>query len=274
MLLFVPTNERLTATSADGTATLVAPPGRYVLWATVHTGRSEVSLLMWPHFEVTGSATVRLDTCLSGPPSPRWNYGPFLPNARFERMGDALRIIAGVADQSGHRGLAASDIRDGRFTLYRDGVRLAETSLDAPGFHGLPVEKARYRLEFDGSFATLLPGTFHAAWTFESDSEPAAPPALNVRFTPLLDPTNHAPAGRTLTLPIEVSGGQATTVTVDVSFDAGVTWQPTPVRRSGGGWVTEVTPPPGAPDISLRAHAADATGNMVDQTTTRAIPLR
>ena len=440
-LLNPTTNDYLTAESDGGVATIDAPPGEYVLWATVHTGRSEASLLMWPHFEVTGSTTVELDarvarpievrvphrnarvaavvvlanlswtsdgegrgaaavvstadapkvstaqlgsgesldmlhtrvkinlaepdpatspylyalrfdrpggmftglretvrpadvtasrvdyaalganrdgvtgsfdvgdgmnqvvgvpialprsrteyhsknvtwettlcygdTCLSGPLSPRWNYGPFLPNAQLiERMGDRLRIIAGIADQAGHRGLAESDLRDGRFTLYRDGVKMAETPVDQPGFDGLPAEKARYRIEFDGSFATLLPGTFHAAWTFESDRESGVLPALNVRFTPRLDPTNHAPpAGRPLTLPIEVTGGQATTLTVDVSFDAGVTWQPVRVRPSGSGWVTQVTPPAGAADISLRAHAADAAGNTVDQTMTRAIPL-
>lgn len=431
------TGEHLNAGSDGGTATLDVAPGRYVLWATVYTGRSEASLLMWPHFTVTGSATVELDarvarpievrvphptariaavvvlgnlkwdgrassasvstadaphistaqlgpdepldmldtrikvnmaepdprtspylyalrwdlpggmftglretvrpedvtevltdyavlgdnrdgatgsfdggpggnevisvpitlprvrteyysknttwdstlcyvdTCLSGSLSPRWNYGPFLPKARLiERMGNGIRIIAGIADQSGHRGLAESDIRDGRFTLHRDGVKVAETSIDTSGFRGLPPEKARYRLEYEGSFATLLPGEFHAAWTFESDHTSDVLPALDVRFTPRLDPTNHAPAARPLTLPIEVSGGQATKLAVDVSFDAGRTWQTAPVQPVGSGWVTEVTPPPGVADVSLRAHAADAAGNEVEQTMTRAIPLR
>jgi hypothetical protein len=213
-------------------------------------------------------------SCLSGPPSPRWNYGPFLPTARLiERLDDRLRIIAGVADQSGHLGLDNGDIRDGRFTLYRDGVRVAETPLDEGGFAGLPPEQARYRLEFDGSFATLLPGTFHAAWTFESGAGEGKLSALNVRFTPRLDPTNHAPAGRPLTLPVEVTGGTARTLTVEVSYDAGATWVSAPLRPTRTGWGTQVTPPRGAADVSLRAHATDVTGNEVEQTMTRAIPL-
>lgn len=437
------TNDYLYAESEGGAATIDAPPGEYLMWAKVHTGQSDVSMLVWPHFAVTGPATVALDarvarpvevtvphrsariaavvvganvtwtfdgekraafdsvstadapkvstaqlgpaqphdgvhtrvkvqltapgtayhlqwerrggmftglretvraedvtgmrvdyaalgdareaqvgatvvdqngieqwlgapialplsrmeyygknavweslvcygeqtqSCLSGPPSPRWNYGPFLPNARLiERLDNRLRIIAGVADQSGHLGLDNGDIRDGRFTLYRDGVKVAETPLEEGGFADLPPEKARYRIEFDGSFATLLPGTFHAAWTFESGFAPVGTgelPALNVRFTPRLDPNNHAPAGRPLTLPVEVAGGTARTLTVEVSYDAGATWVPAPLQPTSTGWVTRVTPPPGTADISLRAHATDAAGNEVEQVMTRAIPLR
>jgi hypothetical protein len=430
------TNDYLYAESEGGTATVDAPPGEYLMWAKVYTGQSDVSMLMWPHFRVTGPGTVALDarvarpievtvphrsariaavvvgtnvkwtfdgeargafesvttadaprvstaqlgsaqphdgvhtrikvqltapdaayhlqwerrggmftglrktvraqdvtgmrvdyaalgdareaqvgatvtdqngveqglgvpiplphsrmeyhgrnavwnstmcfgeqlwSCLSGPPSARWNHGPFLPTARLvERLDDRLRIIAGVADQSGHLGLDNGDIRDGRFTLYRDGVKVAESPLDEGGFADLPPEQTRYRLEFDGSFATLLPGTFHAAWTFESGE--GVLPTLNVRFTPHLDPTNHAPAGRPLTLPVEVKGGTA--LTVDVSYDAGATWVPAPLRPTHTGWVTQVTPPRGAADISLRAHATDAVGNEVEQVMTRAIPLR
>lgn len=436
------TNDYLYAESEGGAATIDAPPGEYILWSVVYTGQSEVSMLMWPHFEVTGSGTVALDarvarpievtvphrsariaavvvgmnvkwtidgekygafeavttadaprvstaqlgsaqprdgvhtrikvqltapdvayhvqwerrggmftglretvraedvtgmrtdyavlgdareaqvgatvnakegveqglgvpitlphsrmeyfsknaewdalvcfgeqtqSCLSGPPSPRWNYAPFLPNARLiERLDNRLRIIAGIADQSGHRGLAEDDIRDGRFTLYREGVKVAEVPLEEADFVDLPPEKARYRIEFDGSFATLLPGTFHAAWTFESGFVPIGEgelPALNVRFTPRLDPTNHAQAGRPLPLPIEVTGGTARTLTVDVSYDAGKTWVSAPLQPTRTGWVTRVTPPAGAADISLRAHATDASGNEVEQSMTRAIPL-
>ncbi|HEY0447966.1 hypothetical protein [Actinophytocola sp.] len=217
-------------------------------------------------------------SCLSGKPASRWNYGPYLPAARFiERLDNRIRIIAGLADQSGHLGLDEGDIVDGRFTLYRDGVKVGETSLDQPGFDDLPAEPARYRMEFDGSMATLLPGSFHAAWTFESGYAPIGEgmlPTLNVRFTPKLDNENHAVAGRPLTLPIEVAGGDARAVTVDLSFDAGKTWRPATVRPARAGWTTTVTPPADAADISLRAHASDADGNAVEQVMTRAIPLR
>jgi hypothetical protein len=61
------TGEHLNAGSEGGAATLDVAPGRYVLWATVYTGRSEASLLMWPHFTVTGSATVELDARVARP---------------------------------------------------------------------------------------------------------------------------------------------------------------------------------------------------------------
>lgn len=215
-------------------------------------------------------------TCLTGPPTERWNHGPFLPTARLiERMGDALRMVAGIADQEGHRGLDQSDL-DGRYRLYRDGVLVGETPLDQPGFRDLPPEVGAYRLELSGAARTLLPGEFHAAWTFRSGYAEIGEgllPALNVRFTPHLDERNHAPTGQPLELPIRVDGGEVRELRLAVSFDGGTVWRPTPVRRTPEGWTTRVMPPAGAADVSLRAHAVDRDENTVEVTVTRAVPL-
>jgi len=211
-------------------------------------------------------------TCLGGAPGGRWNYGPFLPGTAFiERQEDRLRMLPSIKDQAGHRGLALSDIRDGRVTLYRDGVEVGTQPVEEMvAFGELPPEPARYRLEFTGALATLLPdSTFAAAWTFTSAYAVMGEgmlPAMHVRFTPA---GGHPVAGRPLTLPVTVDGGTPRALAVQVSYDAGATWLPTRVHD---GTVT-VTPPSTASDVSLRAQATDTAGNTVEQTITRAIPL-
>lgn len=90
---------------------------------------------------------------------------------------------------------------------------------------------------------------------------------------PFLSPDNHALAGQPLVLPIEVSGGSVVSLPVDVSYDAGATWRPVRVQTARAGWFTQITPPVGAEDISLRASVTDASGNTAMQSMTRAIPL-
>lgn len=217
-------------------------------------------------------------SCLQGAPGKRWNYAPFLPSAVLvERLEDRLRLDPALVDQSGHQGLSLSGVHDGVITLYREGVKLGETSLSEPGFVDLPPEPATYRLELSGSLSTLLPGAeFDAAWTFTSayaELGEGRLPVLNVRFTPHLSAYNHAHAGRPLVLPVEVSGGSVASLAVEVSYDAGATWRPARLHAARAGWVTEITPPVGAEDISLRSYVTDASGNTAMQSMTRAIPL-
>jgi hypothetical protein len=217
-------------------------------------------------------------SCLQGVPGRRWNYAPFLPSAvLIERLEDRLRILPALPDQSGHQGLSLSGVHNGVITLYREGVKLGEAPLSEPGFADLPPEPAAYRVELSGSLSTLLPGAeFDAAWTFTSayaELGEGRLPAMNVRFTPRLSADNHAHAGQPLVLPIEVSGGSVASLAVDVSYDAGATWRPARVRTARAGWSTEITPPVGAEDISLRAYVTDASGNTAMQSMTRAIPL-
>jgi len=89
-------------------------------------------------------------------------------------------------------------------------------------------------------------------------------------FTPKLDDHNHAPAGR-FTIPVAVqrqpgaAASQVDTLTVDVSYDDGATWQSAKVS---GGKVHVDNPTGGA--VSLRATATDRAGNKVEQTILRA----
>jgi len=48
-------------------------------------------------------------------------------------------------------------------------------------------------------------------------------------------------------------GAGVRSLTVDVSYDDGKTWQKAPLRRDGGGWVASVRHPAAAGFVSLRA---------------------
>ncbi|MEV0585473.1 hypothetical protein [Nonomuraea sp. NPDC050310] len=58
-------------------------------------------------------------------------------------------------------------------------------------------------------------------------------------------------------------------LTVEVSYDAGVTWRPAPITRTPSGGVARVGNPD-ARHVSFRAQTTDSAGNTVDQTITEA----
>jgi hypothetical protein len=64
-----------------------------------------------------------------------------------------------------------------------------------------------------------------------------------------------------------------TKLVVQVSYDDGRTWKPATVARDGAAWTVSVTHPAKG-YVSLRAQAADAAGNTVEQTVIRAYRLR
>ncbi|MFI6757586.1 S8 family serine peptidase [Micromonospora sp. NPDC050417] len=63
-------------------------------------------------------------------------------------------------------------------------------------------------------------------------------------------------------------------VTVELSYDDGVTWQPTSLTRTGDGWRTSLRAPASATFVSVRTTARDGQGNTVSQTVVRAFGLR
>jgi hypothetical protein len=62
-------------------------------------------------------------------------------------------------------------------------------------------------------------------------------------------------------------------LTVQVSYDDGETWQRVVPRRTGSDWLALVQNPDRG-FVSLRAVAVDADGNSVDQTIIRAYRIR
>ena len=101
-----------------------------------------------------------------------------------------------------------------------------------------------------------------------------------VRFAPRLDAHNAAPAGRSFQIPVTVRrqpgapGASVRSLTVDVSYDDGKTWQKAPLRRDGGGWVASVRHPAAAGFVSLRASSTDTSGNTVTHTVVHAYRLK
>ena len=67
-----------------------------------------------------------------------------------------------------------------------------------------------------------------------------------------------------------ITAGQATSLTLTVSYDDGATWQPVAVRKTGAGtFESEPKPPAGATFASVRVTARGG-GSAVTQTIIRA----
>ena len=122
-----------------------------------------------------------------------------------------------------------------------------------------------------------------AEWTFRAGAgtgERVALPFLDVRWSLPLDDHNRAATGAVrggLTVATQpgAKASRIRSVTVEVSYDEGVTWKKATVDRSGDRF--EVTLPGGGTAggyASLRATATDQGGNKVTETVTRAYGLR
>ncbi|WP_283137456.1 S8 family serine peptidase [Rhizohabitans arisaemae] len=214
----------------------------------------------------------------------RWNrgvFGPSMPAGDQEggdaiRTGDVLRTNLWLHGD-GRGSLGWSSRATERTVLYRDGKPVAETpSLNAefpipagPGDYKLVAEAER------GAPATLSTRS-SAAWTFRSDTpgegETVRLPLSVVTFAPELDQRNAAPAGRRFTVPVTLrampgsTSGRLRKLSVEVSYDDGVTWAKADVRHMK----VVLDHPRGDGFVSLRAKASDTAGNTVEQTVIRA----
>ena len=56
-----------------------------------------------------------------------------------------------------------------------------------------------------------------------------------------------------------------------VSYDEGATWSPATTSRSGAGYRLSVGPSRASDSVSLRVHATDAEGNVIEQEVIRAL---
>ncbi len=211
-----------------------------------------------------------------GPAAPV-SAGPYL----FRRGDEVTADLWLFGDGAGN--LGDSVVEEARTTLFRDGQRVGETPLAGVGRFPVPAGPAEYRLESEAvrsadlsPFATRVSG----AWTFRSGTVAGAEvrplPLTVVRFTPELDDSGAARAGRVLPVPLVVEQqpgadhGRIGRIDVEVSFDDGTTWSKAPVigrtalvRNAGepGTWA------------SLRVGATDSKGNAVRQTVIRAYRL-
>ncbi|SDW67138.1 Subtilase family protein [Amycolatopsis xylanica] len=213
-----------------------------------------------------------------------WNAavaGPALPpDAKLERTGDTvdvnLPLFSDAPDRFGTR-----DVTSGETTLYLDGKKVGSTDELGRGKLTLQSGKGHYQLEAKAAQpAAGLSTSVSVKWTFDSahvpGDKPKALPLQAIRFAPQgLDRDNRAAPGRPTTVPITVQryggAGELAGLTVEVSYDDGVTW--TAVAVDGRQRVSIAHP--GKPGfVSLRAKAFDTKGNGVEQTILRAFALK
>jgi subtilisin family serine protease len=169
----------------------------------------------------------------------------------------------------------------GSVTVYRDGVALGTGPVTDFSEYAVPDQDSSYRVVADArqDDATWPLSTVVAAdWTFRSSSagEGKALPMLTTRFDPAVDVYNRAPGNRRFSFPayVERQDGPAkiTSLSVDVSYDDGATWQRADVRRDHDHWTVTVRHP-GNGYVSLRASTADTDGNRLTQTIVRAYQI-
>ncbi len=213
--------------------------------------------------------------------------GPSLPRARtpiswIGRTGDVIISHAPLfSDAANRQGDATAGTR---ISLFRNGTLLDERLLDTSGFGAaftVPPDPARYRLVYAadrsafGDFTTNV----NVAWTFQSghvDGPGGNLPVSVVRFTPALDATGAAPAGRSFRVPFSVQTQQGVTqggvqqLEVDASYDDGQTWTAVPVV----GHTALLQHPATGNFVSLRAKLTFADGGTLDQSIIHAYRLR
>jgi hypothetical protein len=150
----------------------------------------------------------------------------------------------------------------------------------------LPAERLGYRLVSENNrdaWAGPYSTSTRTEWAFTSgDVTPGtvdSPPLIQLDYA--VDTDRDGQARRTFDLTIGASTLLSATgatpvrsVTLDVSYDDGVTWRRATLRAGAGGWTTRVDAPRAARFVTLRVNARDAAGNSVDQRITRAFGLR
>jgi subtilisin family serine protease len=227
-----------------------------------------------------------------------WNtavFGPGFPGetewaARFD---NTLFVNIPMYSDSMPNHSGVSEVDSAATVLFRDGIKVGETTRPGQGQFDVPPELAQYRLEARStrSGVSALSTDISCVWTFSSvrppDPEPDpktldkpkggnALPLMSIRFAPPnLNPRNILRA-RSVILPITVQKPQdspestLTGLTLDVSSDDGYSWQPVTVTRTGFTATARIVHPGNADHISLRARATDSLGNTVEQTIIRA----
>jgi hypothetical protein len=205
----------------------------------------------------------------------RFQYPVFGPGVRAThysvpggfRDGDMLQVRTPLfADSAGN--VSVSDLEQGRTALYRGDELIGESTRAGYARFEVPAEAADYRLTASATRPDATLSTeVSATWTFRSAHGTARLPLSTVRFTPeLTDGT--APTGP-FRLPVTVESGNAGSLTVEVSYDEGTTWQR--VKVAGG--KARLDHPANADSVSLRAGVTNRDGSTVTQTIIRAYLL-
>ncbi len=186
-----------------------------------------------------------------------------------------------MMDADGNRALIDAT---GTSKLLRGGEVIAEEGIGGIYATDLPAEKTTYT--FESTTRPLSPRfgeRIDYRWTFTSAATEQATrlPIVTIRYLPRIGQDNIADRTPVTTMPI-VLGTQhdgslpgIKTVELQVSGDDGKTWQPAKVTKTDNANYRAVfATPKGAKAVSLRTEVVDAEGNVTEQTTVKAYPLR
>jgi hypothetical protein len=185
-------------------------------------------------------------------------------------------------DRGGHAGFSVSGTNV-TIALYRENEKVGEADNFAVLFE-VPPERATYRAECSGTNDAFgLSSRVSSIWTFESEHVDGEKnqqlPFMSVSFEPHLNERGQAPRGVNFEMPVSVRQvGKlgpiaARSLTVDVSYDDGTTWQRVHTRRQGERWIAALKHPKHGDFVSLKASARDFSTNAVEQTIIRAYAL-
>ncbi len=257
-------------------------------------GRTLVRPREFPTYRRGDHATLEF---LKAPYSPGVSGG-HQPNSQSgtTRSGDMIALgYAAFTDAAGNwsSGLPGASVST---ALYVGDTELYSTSLTY-GDVRVPASSNRYRLVSDvtntGNILGLM-SSAHTEWTFRSANagageSPQILPLIDIDYTDIsdarssrsaLDYANSAHRGDRVSLDLGVahqpgsSAGPIRTVSVQVSFDDGATWQNTSVdKRRDGHYTATFSHPDKGEFASLKVFAADTDGNTTDQTLSRAYRL-
>jgi subtilisin family serine protease len=215
----------------------------------------------------------------------RFNAAVFVPAPGYAgRVGNDLQVVAyNLADADGNTGVTSTDSESSK--LLRDGKVIAEsTQFGDASATDLPAGRAKYTFQSSmtrQSYAAFSTRT-ELSWTFTSAASPedALLPMIGVTYRPKVDKFNVVDRRPVSVLPFALVAQPDSVlprlkkVELKVSGDDGKTWQRATVARSGGSYRAVFATPKGAKTISLKVHVVDAQGNITDQTTIGAYPLR
>ncbi|GGS49435.1 S8 family peptidase [Actinokineospora fastidiosa] len=217
-----------------------------------------------------------------------WNtavFGPSLAGGDWAaRFDDTISLAIPLFGDSANDRYGLSTVDYGRTVLFREGVKVGETRQPGQGQFEVPEEARWYRLETTATRKSVYSPMVTAAWSFTSQRPEADPkplgkggnglPITAIRFAPRdLDLRNRA-AAATIDVTLQPNTGSDpspfTTLSIEASFDDGLTWHPLPATRTGPLSATTVVPDLTGEYVSLRARAVDERGSEAEVTVLRA----
>jgi hypothetical protein len=214
----------------------------------------------------------------------RFNAAVFTPGPKSAvRTGNELTLLVdNLRDADGNQGSTKTDSAASK--LLRDGKVIAESPFFGEvSATDLPPGKAKYTFQTSMTRPSVAAFSTRTdlSWTFSSaaTNKQTLLPLVGVSYRPKVDKFNVVDRTPVTVLPFSLVAQSnsalpaVTKVEVQVSGDDGKTWHPASVVGHGA-YRAVFAAPKGARTISLKAHVVDAQGNITDQTTIGAYPLR